>query len=221
MKKSVLIGIIVAVVVLVAVVGIVVALNTDSDKDTISIIGDIEETVEVNTVYTDKGVVYSDDLTLIIHNTVDTSKLGRQQIKYSVYSSKGDLIKDLYRFVTVVDTSAPTYTPNNSFDYYVGINYDIYDFVSTYSDNYDSKYSITVSPKSFSFDESGYQNINISFTDSSNNTSTYTCSIYVKLDFEKIINEKYKYQSIKVSSGITGIGSKYTSVQIDSDTSFC
>jgi len=194
--------------------------KNDNEEDIISIIGDIQETVEVNTVYTDKGVVYPDGLTLITHNTVDTTKLGQQQIKYSVYLDNGELVKDLYRFVTVVDTTAPTYTPIDTGEYYVGLTYSLLDFIYAYSDNYDSVFGITVSEYNFVFEESGYQNISISFTDSSGNTSTYSRSVYVELDFEKLIYEKYKNQYGKVSSGETGIGSKYTRVQVDSDTSF-
>ena len=194
--------------------------KNDNEEDIISIIGDIQETVEVNTVYTDKGVVYPDGLTLITHNTVDTSKLGQQQINYSVYLDNGELVKDLYRFVTVVDTTAPTYTPNNTGKYYVGSTYSLFDFITAYSDNYDSILGITVSEHSFVFDESGYQSVSISFTDSSGNTSTYSSSVYVELDFEKLIYEKYKNQYGKVSSGETGMGTKYINVKIDSNTSF-
>ena len=116
-----------------------------SNENKIFINGNVEETIEVNTTFEDKGVSYPKDLTLITDGSIDTSRLGRQQIKYKVYSSDGELVKELHRFVTVVDTTAPTYIATDTKTYYVGFNYTVNDFISEYSDNYNNQSTILIS----------------------------------------------------------------------------
>ncbi len=191
-----------------------------SNENKIFINGNVEETIEVNTTFEDKGVSYPKDLTLITDGCIDTSKLGRQEIKYKVYSSDGELVKEMHRFVTVVDTTAPTYVVADSKTYYVGFNYTINDFISDYSDNYNNQSTIEISNNNFIFTYAGQHNVNVTFTDSSNNSASYITDINVVLDIEKLIYEVYKNQTYKISSGDTGIGSHYTSINISSGQSF-
>jgi len=191
-----------------------------SNKDNIFINGQVEETIEVNTTFIDKGVSYPNNLTLITDGEINTSILGRQEITYKIYSSDGELVKEMHRFVTVIDTIAPTFVAITNKTYYVGFNYAISDFVSEYSDNYNNNSSITTSSNNFIFTTAGQHNVNITFTDSSNNSTVYATSINAVLDIEKLIYEVYKNQTYKISSGDTGIGSHYTSVNISSGKSF-
>lgn len=191
------------------------------NENIIFINGDVEETIEVNTTFVDKGVSYPDDFTLITDGNINTSILGRQEIKYKVYSSDGELVKEMHRFVTVVDTTAPTYVVISNKTYYVGFNYTVDDFISEYSDNYNNKSTITISNNNFIFTSVGQHSIDITFTDSSNNSTTYTTTISAILDIEKLIYEVYKTQANIITSGDTGIGSHYTRVNISSGKSFC
>lgn len=189
------------------------------NKNEIYINGEVEEIIEVNTKFVDKGVSYPNDFTFITDGNINTSVLGRQEITYKVYSSDGELVKEMHRFVTVVDTIAPTYIAVSNQAYYVGFNYTLSDFVSEYSDNYDKQSAITISNQKYTFASEGQYNINITFTDSSNNSTSYLANINVVLDIEKLIYEVYKNQSYKVSSGDTSIGSHYTRVDISSGKS--
>lgn len=191
-----------------------------SNENKIFINGEVEETIEVNTTFVDKGVSYPNDLTLITDSNINTSILGRQEIKYKVYSSDGELVKEMHRFVTVVDTTAPNFVPISNKTYYVGFNYTIEDFISEYSDNYNNKSTISISNNHFLFRKAGHHGVDITFTDSSNNSTTYTTNINAVLDIEKLIYEVYKTQTYKISSGDTGIGSHYTHVNINSEKSF-
>ena len=143
------------------------------NKDNIFINGQVEETIEVNTTFIDKGVSYPNNLTLITDGEINTSILGRQEITYKIYSSDGELVKELHRFVTVIDTIAPTFVAITNKTYYVGFNYAISDFVSEYRDNYNNNSSITTSSNNFIFTTAGQHNVNITFTDSSNNSTIY------------------------------------------------
>ena len=189
-----------------------------SNENKIFINGNVKETIEVNTTFEDKGVSYPKDLTLITDGSIDTSKLGRQEIKYMVYSSDGELVKEMHRFVTVVDTTAPTYVVADSKTYYVGFNYTINDFISEYSDNYNDQSTIVISNNNFIFTSAGQHKVSITFTDSSNNSASYTTNINAVLDIEKLIYEVYKNQTYNVSSS-TFDGSKYIHVNINSKSS--
>ncbi|MBR2481208.1 MAG: hypothetical protein IKB56_07895 [Clostridia bacterium] len=191
-----------------------------SNENKIFINGDIEETIEANTTFVDKGVSFPKDLTLITDGSVDTSKLGRQTIRYRVFSPDGELVKEMYRFVNVVDSTAPTYSTISGKIYYVGFNYALSDFIYDYGDNYCEKSEILISNNNFVFSSPGQHNISITFIDSSNNSASYATDINVVLDIEKLIYEIYKNQTYKISSGDTGIGSHYTRVNISSGKSF-
>lgn len=196
------------------------ACSSSITKDDIYINGEIEEVIEVNSTYSDKSVTCPTNYTLIIDGEVNTSRLGRQKIKYSVFSPDGALKKELYRFVTVVDTESPTYILAKNNKYYVGIPYTFADFITEYSDNYDNKFNLSISSSNLTFTTQGEHNIEIKISDTSKNTTTYTTTINAVLDIEKLILETYKYQQYKITSGTTGIGSKFISVDIDDNCRF-
>ena len=164
-------------------------------KEKIYINGNVEETIEVNTEFTDKGIVYPEIYTLWKSGSVDSTKLGNYQIVYYVYSPDGELVKELNRFISVVDTTAPTYTEKQNIELYAGFNYNAYDFID-YSDNYDS--NITISPMNICFNEKGQKQINIELKDSSGNTSSYSKTVEVKFDFVKLLEKTYKDYPSKI-----------------------
>lgn len=182
--------------------------------------GNIEEFIEVNSVYRDKGVTYPADCTLIVDGGVDTTRLGLQKIKYSIFSADGSLKKEMYRFVTVVDNEPPTYRPVEKRDYYVGIEYTVDDFIAEYKDNYDSVSNLSIVSSELVFSTASMHEVKISICDSSNNITSYVTSVNVVLDVEKLILNIYKNQSYKLSTGTTGLGTNYISVTINSNASF-
>lgn len=201
-----------------------------SAGDSIYINGNVEETVEVNTEFIDPGVLFPNQYTLVVEGEVNTAFLGRTHIKYFVYSNSGELVKELNRFVNVVDTTPPTYTEissNGEVKYYIGYKYTLEDFITDYEDNYISKKNIVVTPTEFEFETEGLHEINITFTDTTGNSSSYTKKITVEkmhsdtsIDFEALIRDVYKDQLQKISSGTTGTGSNYIRVRVDENTSF-
>ena len=108
------------------------------NSDSIKINGNFEETIEVNTEFNDLGDFCSDKYNVITEGEVNTSTIGRYQLVYKVYTTDGELVKELSRYVNVVDTTAPTYQENSSITYYAGYTYGIEDFI-TYTDNYNNK----------------------------------------------------------------------------------
>lgn len=194
--------------------------NLETPEDNIYINGNVQETIEAGEEYTDPGITCPSSHTVVVEGSVNTSWLGNQKITYYVYSQSGELLKELHRYVAVVDTVAPSFTVINHeiTDYYIGHDYHLSDFISDYSDNFNSKSSITVSQEHFSFSNVGSQELIIEFYDASGNKNTYTKTINVKLDFEDLIYAAYKNSPYKVSESNISSG-KYIAVDIDRDSS--
>ncbi|MBE6656136.1 MAG: hypothetical protein E7609_04630 [Ruminococcaceae bacterium] len=275
------------------------------NNNDIFILGNVEDNLEIYTEYSDPGIAFPEKYTLVTDGKIDNTKLGKQQIKYYLYSDSGELVKELHRFVNVIDSTPPTYieaahletaefyvgqkyvlsnfvsdyednycskdkitvsrsefvfdnagtitieiifedslgnqstltksirvvedqtppnfVPNNltNAEFHIGQIYDISCFVFSYTDNLTSKENIVVTPSKIVFNNSGIQTVSIDFIDESGNKSTFSAKINVKeIDFEALINDVYKNQSNKVSTGTNGIGSNYISVDIDRNTSF-
>lgn len=192
-----------------------------AQQETIAIKGALEETIEVKTEYVEKGVTYPEDkYNLVTTGTVDTNHLGRYELVYSLYTSEGELYKELHRFVNVVDTTAPTFVEATTNGFYAGITYELSDFVASYSDNYDANYTITVSENTFLYTAPGEYNVSISFTDSSNNVANFNKTITVELDAVKLLEYVYRNQPTKITTTTSGTVGTYTRVQIDTNRSF-
>lgn len=190
-------------------------------EDIIRINGEVNSILEVGENYIDEGVTHPEKYVLVSSGEVNSNKLGTYEIKYSVFTDRGELVKELFRFIKVVDTQKPVYTEKNQTTFYVGFKYSINDFLENYSDNYDSKNSLIVTTNSdFIFSEAGKQEIEIKIGDTSGNETIYNNIIDVILDFEKLIDHVYNNQTYKINKDETGIGSSYVRVTIDSNTSF-
>lgn len=187
--------------------------SCEASKDKIYIIGNVEETIEVNSTYEDKGIAYPESYTLITKGEVDATHIGKYQIIYSVYSSDGELVKEVNRFVNVIDTTAPRVIEKREIELYVGINYTAQDFIE-YSDNYDSK--LSVSPEKICFNEDGINDVCFEIQDSSGNKAVFSKKVDVKFDFVKLVEEVYKYSSSKISKNES---MNYTRVSIETGKS--
>ena len=176
-------------------------------------------TLEVNTEYIDVGVTYpKDKYTLVKTGSVDNTKLGRYEIKYAVYSNDGVLVKEMHRFVDVIDSTAPSYNEQLQGKYYVGVDYTLSDFISSYKDNYDSTNSITVTNSSYKFTKEGPVEIEIIFTDSSNNKTTFRKTINPVVDIGVLI-EHAPSSGLPLSRGDIGNGTTYVAYNIQYDSS--
>lgn len=206
--------------VLVALSVLMLASCNGAAQEIIKINGDVEQTIEVNTTFDDLGITYPEDkYTVVTTGKVQENRLGRYEIVYSIYTKEGELIKELHRFVNVVDTTPPTFTEAQNLDFYAGFTYPATYFVSDYRDNYNDKNSIVLNPTSFTFTSPGSQEVLVSFKDTSGNTSTYSKTIEVQLDMIKLINEVYKNNKSAVSTSQYKEDETYTNVRIDSTKS--
>src|SRR5450830_854238 len=115
----------------------------DTQKPTITLLGDSEVTLEVFSVYSDAGATaydnYDGDLTskIISSDSINTNVLGDYVVKYNVSDSSGNIADEVLRTVHVVDTTKPiiTFKGINPANIYIGDFYN--DDGSTATDNVD------------------------------------------------------------------------------------
>lgn len=79
-------------------------------EDIIRINGEVNSILEVGENYIDEGVTHPEKYVLVSSGEVNSNKLGTYEIKYSVFTDRGELVKELFRFIKVVDTQKPVYT---------------------------------------------------------------------------------------------------------------
>lgn len=198
-----------------------ISLLSSCTNNKIKINGAVHTTVEVGDIFVDEGVTYPDKYTLVQNGQVNSTKLGTYELKYSIFTDEGELVKELYRFVSVVDTQKPVYVEAPLKTFYAGVRYTVDDFLTDYSDNYDVKDKLTIEPsEGFRFSEEGSEKVDIKLTDTSGNQAVFSKTINVILEFEELIDNVYKGQIGKINKGSTGIGSNYVRVTVDSSTSF-
>lgn len=179
------------------------------------ILGNLEEYVEVNTEYQEKGVVYPENCTMVTAGYLNTAATGTYQLIYRIYDQFGELKKELSRYINVVDTTAPTYTKVSNAIYYAGITYQATDFI-TYCDNYSDNRNITLSTSSITFYQDGSQQVEITLTDENKNSITYTDSFNVLFDFEKLVDSKHIQNVTKTTaSQYDGSTTQYIIIRIN------
>ena len=190
----------------------------DSEKEpVISLNGNVEEKLQVHAEFYDKGVTVPEGYTVVTEGYVLNNILGRYHITYSVYSNNGEFIKELNRFVDVVDEIPPTFKEKAVDELYAGVVYQAKTFFSEYKD--DSNSIVSFDPQELSFRTPGTHVVSIVLSDKSGNSVTFEKEIHVVLDFPTLLQEVYKDQPSKVSTGTTGIGSDYVNVRINSEKS--
>ena len=185
--------------------------------DNIRLNGSVEMQVEVNNKFDEPGVNIPSNYTYSVEGYVFNSILGRYELKYSVYSDTGELVKELHRFVNVVDTTAPTVEGVDRTIYAVGVEYDIGDFINDYSDNFCDKEAIVVIAKSDLYsDVASSKRISIEFKDTKDNVFVYQKVVQFKYDIDMLI-KKYKEKGAYFES--TSSTGDYVHIRVDEETS--
>ena len=87
---------------------------TDGLVPVITLVGDSPMTVEIDSVFSDPGVIISDNvdtgLVVTVTGSVDTSALGSYNLNYSVNDAAGNSATTVTRTVNVVDSTSPVIT---------------------------------------------------------------------------------------------------------------
>lgn len=195
--------------------------GTSGDKNSsIHLNGDEEINVEVKSEYEELGLDLPKKYTYEISEEIDTNVLGRQEVTYTIYDEKGKQVKELKRIINVVDTTAPTIKEANDKTFYLGVGYSINDFLDSYYDNYDKNRDLKFSQTEFVFNELGEQDVEITISDSSNNSTTFSKTINVELDLVKKLEYEYRfkpstYEIQILTDADTGEQSKFIRVKLN------
>jgi len=160
--------------------------SIDSAKPVITVTGDTEITVEVNTEYSDMGASSTDDTdgdlfaNIITDNPVDMAVLGDYTVIYTVTDSAGNQ-STASRIVHVVDTTPPVITLNGDaqMDLAIGANYQ--DPGAVASDSYDGDLTDSIIVNNL-VDTSIPGNYTVTYTvsDNTGNTASETRTVIVE-----------------------------------------
>ena len=104
---------IIGIILIVFSVFILVSCNTNKGEP-IRLNGEVSIKIEVGEEYIDRGVIYPEKYVLVTNGEVNANKLGKYEIKYSVYTDGGEIVKELFRFIEVVDTQKAMYIEKNN-----------------------------------------------------------------------------------------------------------
>jgi GH35 family endo-1,4-beta-xylanase len=122
---------------------------TDKVAPVITLNGDANVNVAVDSVYADAGATASDnydaDITVVVSGNVNTSVVGTYTITYSATDSSGNTAAPVTRTVTVGDNVAPVISLNGSTVVNVSVGSSYTDAGATATDNHDSNVTVVVS----------------------------------------------------------------------------
>ncbi|MEG1705635.1 MAG: DUF5011 domain-containing protein [Clostridia bacterium] len=161
-------------------------LNVDTTKPIITLIGEENITIEVGSKYIDKGIVANDNCDgnitskVVVGGIVNANKLGVYTITYNVTDARGNKATQITRNVTVVDTTAPVITLDNTNIYNMEIFGTKPIFKATVKDNYDSNVSIKITDNIDVNKLSDKYIVTFTATDSNNNTTIKTITFAVR-----------------------------------------
>ena len=208
-------------VILILVIFLVSCNDAKDEKNlNIHLIGEEEITIEVKSEYEELGIELPEKYTYDISQDIDTNVLGKQEVTYIVYNNKGNKVKELKRTINVVDTTAPTIIEAKDKTFYLGVGYTINDFIDNYYDNYDNRRNLKISQTEFIFNELGEQDVTITISDSSGNSTKFSKTINVEFNIVKQLQYEYRLKpsvyEIQVSSDDdTGEQIEFIRVQLD------
>lgn len=195
--------------------------GTDVDEPIIKLNGDLLIEVEVFDEFLEPGIKHPDDYSVITKGYINTDVVDMYELQYLVFTNDGELVKELYRFVSVVDKIKPIIKEREVKDLYAGFTYTIDDFIESYEDNYDDINDLIVMPnESIVFKNGGTKEVLFSIKDLSDNEAVYRKSFNVILDFERLIDEVYKFDPHNPRKSTMSSGTKYINVDIDEKRSF-
>ncbi len=159
----------------------------DTVAPVISLSGDSDVIVEVNTTYSDEGAICSDnydsECVVTFNNNVNINALGNYSVVYNANDSSGNDAVEVVRTVEVVDTTAPIITVLDKIEYTIGDGIPDFSTVLTVYDNYDGD---LIDDITFDFEIGDYLSVGsyqllISVIDSSGNSATEEVTIDVVL----------------------------------------
>lgn len=189
-----------------------------SGVNNITINGAVEETIEVGTEYEDSGVKIPKNYTFQTVSFLNSYSVGRYEIMYVIYSSSGEKVKELHRFVNVVDTTGPTYIATDIDKLEINHRYTISDFISSYRDNSFRNDSIIVESLSdLFFDKRGTTEVKIKLKDQFGNETIYQKTFEVDFYLEPFIARMKDKDAISFTTDSRGF--KWLRIQIDNNAS--
>lgn len=163
----------------------------DNDPPVISLVGNLDITLEINTIFNDPGYSCSDNVDktcdVSVSGFVDVSKLGTYILEYNAIDLNGNQATTLKRTINVVDTTAPVLSLIGDSILYYGLNQEYEELGYNVSDNSNEDILVDVDLSNLDFTNSGTYDVIYTACDSSKNCSNLIRKIKVQsieaLDF--------------------------------------
>ncbi len=178
--------------------------------DPVSLNGIVTMDSEVNTDFTDPGITAPNGYTIITNGTVNTTRLGQYTLSYSVLNKDGETVKEMTRFVNVVDTTPPEISLPDTLIIYYGVPNDYIKQYCTIEDNYDEiddlEISINIDEVTDGFTPGTYT-IKITIEDLSGNSTEVDMNAELRFDIFEII-ETLDYEENGITRLISDEGPK-------------
>jgi hypothetical protein len=150
----------------------------DTTKPVITLLGNINETIEVKSTYIDVGATALDNLdgdltnTITIINTVNTDAIGDYTITYNVTDTNGNMSEPVIRNVSVVDTTKPVITLLGNINEIIEVKSTYIDLGATALDNFDEDLTNSITTiNTVNTDVIGDYTVTYNVTDANGNIS--------------------------------------------------
>ena len=192
----------------------------DTQEPVMSLIGDLSQTIQVKSSYTEQGVSAIDNYdgnissSVNITGTVDVNAIGTYTIDYDVSDSSGNDAIGITRTVVVVDTEAPVITLAGDADITLEAGSSYSDAGASVADNYNSGLTASVDLSSLDLSTIGVYTLTYSVSDSSGNAATPVYRTITIVDTQAPTITLVGNPTIDVQAGTTYVDPGFTATDI-------
>ena len=192
----------------------------DTQEPVISLVGDLSQTIQVKSSYTEQGVSaidnYDGNISSFVNitGTVDVNAIGTYTIDYDVSDSSGNNAIGITRTVVVVDTEPPVITVSGENEITLEADAPYSDAGATVTDNYDTGLATSVDISSLDLSTIGEYTLTYTVSDSSGNAATPEYRTITVVDTQAPTITLDGNPTIDVQAGTTYVDPSFTATDI-------
>ncbi|QWB99420.1 DUF5011 domain-containing protein [Mycoplasmatota bacterium] len=155
----------------------------DTTKPIITLIGDDEITLEVETDYLEQGALYTDNFgvneNIAVSGIVNTSLVGTYTIYYDITDMEGNMADTVTRTVHIVDTSSPTFDIDDQIIEVGSSDVDWTTYIENINDNYSTTFTLLEVNDFVDYDVLGDYEVQVAVNDEFGNNTLKTIKVQV------------------------------------------
>ena len=193
----------------------------DTQAPVMSLIGDLSQTIQVKSSYTEQGVSAIDNYdvsipfsSITVTGSVDVNTVGTYLIDYDVSDSSGNGAVTITRTVVVEDTEAPVIILAGDADITLEADSSYSDAGASVTDNYNTGLTASVDLSSLDLSTVGVYTLTYSVSDSSGNAATPVYRTITIVDTQAPTISLNGNPTINVQAGTTYVDPGFTATDI-------